>query len=403
MSINNEVTKHYQHRSSGSGGSVWITTKKFINADLFVKAEGGGSEILRTHKFDDMKELVKTGGGGGNIQISVCGKSTVGFPKTSSAGGRTDENKENLNQDFSDYAGNLTSASFTETKWGDGGLVSFKYGISECPDEAERFILTKELPLYAITYKTISSTGSLSQITKSLSNLQANPSAVSIPPAVGCYDGISLNTYLEFHITDNELEGSTLISSELILPAVGQSRWNDKFTSDSSDTIRMDRSQIGDTIKIRPTKTLNSLYSGSPIAPIVSNLVDSAILSLDPTTGYFLLEKILWINNIFFDADFGASFSQLQWPKNASIKEPGMLELIEKIQPTETIFSAKQAGASLGFVLERPAYFVQDGITNRFISCEAIVQNSDSSTSAQVVYFNLTSTNFPKLKIMYHK
>jgi hypothetical protein len=401
MSISHETQKAFHHRGSGSGGSVWLTTRKFTNADLYIKAEGGGADVNRSRNYDNLDKQVETGGGGGNIQISFCGKSSFGFPKTSAVGGRTDYTKENLDPRFPIYAGNYSTTITEETKWGEGGLVSFKHGHEECRSVEERSLSSKEIPIYAVTYKDITSTGSLEQVTIRPTDLSGNPTQFF--PSIGCFKGKPVNAYLEFRITDTEMDGGTLISSELVIPAIGQTRWNDKYISDHNQDYRMDRSQVGDAIRIRPSRTLQSQYLDNTTNLRITNLIDSASTTIDPPSPFFSSEYISWVNNSFFDTELFANFNRLLWPRNAPIKEPNMLQLIEQIEPYSNILSTTQMGASLGFLLERPGYFVESTAYTRYLSCEVLYSESASPNAPQLVFFGVSENEYPKLRIFYYK
>jgi hypothetical protein len=398
MNLGNHTLKHWRHRGSGSGGSIWLTTTKFIKSDLFLNAEGGGSNISRVQISDNLDDLLENGGGGGNIHLSTCGTSSAGIPKISTAGGRSDKTRENISSTKFIY--NQGNNDELESSWGSGGLTTYQFGHEECSDQTERLVYTKEIELYAMTYREIEPTAGTLMQEKIVAF--ANMSAGTIfNVGMGCTKGVEQNAYLEFKIPDTSLQTANILNVSLSLPALGQAKWNGKFMSDSSHERMIDRSLIGDSLKIRGLKTLQSAYFADT-SPRFNRILDAGGFTQESESPYFTFKYLDWTNERFFDSEFNLELPRLNWPKSARIIEPNLLTLIKTMtaDTVNNITEPFQNGASLGFAIGRKPYFVNANGTNIYLSCAQIYAES-SSSGPDIVYFEVSASEYPKLIIHY--
>jgi hypothetical protein len=400
-----EYQKNWQYRASGAGGSIFMMTQSVSSADIDLIAEGGGSRIYAQHPNDNTLEKVRYGGGGGNIHLSWCGASANAFeiPHTSTAGGRTSFTKTSISDpNFYSATNSMSSNADSHNHyWGSGGLVSYLMGHKECPLTIEQTLQVKEIKPFAFTYRDFNpSTGTLlNPVTQRFTELGSQ----TINVGLGCKKGEYQNTYLEFKIEDNDLDGANIINVSLSLPAVGQTRWNDKFGRDIRTLTKIDRLLIGDSLKLRANKTLQSAYDTN------MNLRHSQMLSqsnfnTETTSDAFTFEFLNWQNERYFDREFDLEVLRLNWPKNSNLTQPNLLTLIHKILPDEEsgIKSPFQSGASLGFGIGKSDYQIFNGTNNIWLNCASIFDELDSE-GPHSVYFKVNQNEYPKLIIHFSK
>lgn len=404
MISGSETIKPWHYRASGAGGSIWLTAGEIVNADLDLIAEGGGSKINASRKDDNAPEVVHYGGGGGNIHITMCGStsSSSGIPRSSSAGGRSDHIKANLNPaEFTEAQGVQDMSNPRNTYWGSAGLVSYLFGHKECHTPEEQAIFVKEIKPFAITYRNIdTSTGTLLPPTSILfSDVGTN----TINVGMGCKKGENQNAYIEFRVSDTDLENAKIINVALSLPAVGQTKWNDKYFSDTKHSDKKEKMVFADSLKIRALKTFQSAYS-SELNLRSNQLLSQPVFTDASDSPYFTFDTLKWVNDNYFDSEFNIKVLRLIWPKDGPIIEPNLLSLIQKIEPYAAggIYSPFQMGANLGFGIGRAPYGLNNGTDDVFLGCNHLYPDFSSST-ANAVYFKVTSENYPKLVIQYSK